>query len=153
MKCLNCNIETENPRFCSRSCSTSYANRNSPKRLKTKLCGNGCGAKILSSRTYCPACKNLGVNNKVSIESVIYKDHHRSSSYALIRSRARAIMKNKPQVCAKCGYNKHVEVAHVKSISEFTKETLLEEVNAIPNLMLLCPNCHWEFDNKPTSSV
>ena len=48
MQCLNCQIHTENPRFCSRSCSASYNNRLSPKRQRVirqpdttcKSCGN-----------------------------------------------------------------------------------------------------------------
>ena len=149
MKCIYCSTETDNPKFCSKSCSTSFNNKNSPKRKRSKYCAGNCGKKILSSRMYYPECRS--VDNKVTISSVIYKTHHKSSAYALIRSRARAVMKDVPQVCTICKYDKHVEVAHIKSISSFPKETLLEEVNARSNLILLCPNCHWEFDNGITS--
>ena len=53
----------------------------------------------------------------------------------------------KKKICNVCGYNKHVEVAHLKPIHSFPKETLLETVNNISNLLYLCPNCHWEHDN------
>jgi very-short-patch-repair endonuclease len=36
MKCLNCGIETTNPKFCSRSCSASYTNKGKRKSLETK---------------------------------------------------------------------------------------------------------------------
>lgn len=49
--------------------------------------------------------------------------------------------------CAICGYNKHVEVAHIKAVSEFSDDAKLEEINSIDNLIGLCPNHHWEFDN------
>ena len=29
----------------------------------------------------------------------------------------------------------------------FDKDTTLNEINDINNLMALCRNCHWEFDN------
>ena len=49
--------------------------------------------------------------------------------------------------CAICGYNKHVEVAHIKAVSEFDNNTTIREINSIDNLIGLCPNHHWEYDN------
>ena len=48
--------------------------------------------------------------------------------------------------CFICGYDKHVELCHIKPISEFPPETLVSEVNDISNVVQLCRNCHWEFD-------
>ena len=53
---------------------------------------------------------------------------------------------DKPK-CVICGYNKHVEVAHKKPVSEFDDNTLVKDINSINNLVGLCPNHHWEFDN------
>jgi len=36
MKCLECNIETENPKFCSKSCSAKFNNKKFPKRKTNK---------------------------------------------------------------------------------------------------------------------
>lgn len=49
--------------------------------------------------------------------------------------------------CHICGYDKHVEVAHIKAVSEFSDDTLISEINSIDNLIGLCPNHHWEYDN------
>jgi predicted restriction endonuclease len=49
--------------------------------------------------------------------------------------------------CEVCGYNTHVEVCHIKSVSSFSDDTLITEINSIDNLVGLCPNHHWEFDN------
>ncbi len=49
--------------------------------------------------------------------------------------------------CQKCGYDKHIEVAHVRPVSDFSGDSLLVDINDISNLVGLCPNCHWEFDN------
>ena len=34
MKCINCSKNTDNPKFCCRSCGVSYNNRMQPKRIK-----------------------------------------------------------------------------------------------------------------------
>ena len=49
--------------------------------------------------------------------------------------------------CVICGYDKHVEVAHIKSVSSFDDNATIGEINDITNLVGLCPNHHWEFDN------
>lgn len=49
--------------------------------------------------------------------------------------------------CSICGYSHHVEVAHIKAVSEFDDNTLISEINSIDNLIGLCPNHHWEYDN------
>lgn len=49
--------------------------------------------------------------------------------------------------CAVCGYDKHVEIAHIKAVSEFSDDTTIKEINSIDNLIALCPNHHWEYDN------
>lgn len=55
---------------------------------------------------------------------------------------------NKEYKCAICGYTNHVEIAHIKAVSDFTDDSLLTDINNIENLIALCPNHHWEYDNK-----
>lgn len=66
-----------------------------------------------------------------------------------IRAIARRIYRNsgKPQSCYKCKYDKYYEVAHIRPISKFPKNTPPSIINDINNLIALCPNCHWEMDN------
>ena len=52
-----------------------------------------------------------------------------------------------PKVCAICGYDKHVEIAHIKAVSEFDDSATIAEINSLNNLIALCPNHHWEYDN------
>lgn len=54
---------------------------------------------------------------------------------------------NKPKKCICCGYDKHYEVAHIKAVSDFSDNALISEINNINNLIALCPNHHWEYDN------
>ena len=49
--------------------------------------------------------------------------------------------------CIVCGYTNHVEVAHIKAVSNFSEDSLISEINDISNLIGLCPNHHWEYDN------
>lgn len=65
-----------------------------------------------------------------------------------IRNQARSKIKSlmSKMKCCICGYDKHVEVCHIKPIAAFPPDSLLTDVNALSNLTLLCPNHHWEFD-------
>lgn len=49
--------------------------------------------------------------------------------------------------CAICGYSKHVEVAHIKAVNEFDDSATVREIDSLSNLIGLCPNHHWEYDN------
>lgn len=73
--------------------------------------------------------------------------HNGANKFNKIRAWARTTNKDSLKKCQKCGYTKHVEVCHKKSISSFDKKTLLTEINSKDNLLFLCPNCHWEHDN------
>lgn len=54
----------------------------------------------------------------------------------------------RPLFCFICGYNNHVQIAHRKSVSSFADDALVSEINNSINLVALCPNHHWEYDNK-----
>lgn len=143
--CLHCNVCTDNPKFCSRSCAAAYNNKKHPKRrLELNTCKT-CQIPVKSGHTYCTVC--LPQSKDYTLEEVMYDKHHKSSSWALVRSRARAICKDLEKACKNCGYSKHTEICHIKPIKDFPLETKLSVVNSLENLLILCPNCHWEFDN------
>ena len=81
----------------------------------------------------------------------------RTSGYVVARAaiskHAREVMlrSGRPLACGMCGYSNHVQVCHVKPVHEFEDDVPLSEINALHNLMLLCPNCHWEFDHPETT--
>jgi hypothetical protein len=49
--------------------------------------------------------------------------------------------------CKVCGYANHVEIAHIRAVSDFSDEATLGQINSPNNLIYLCPNHHWEYDN------
>jgi hypothetical protein len=68
---------------------------------------------------------------------------------AVIRKHAYYVfhLNNGEKKCRVCGYDKHVEVCHIKSVSSFGENYLITEINSFENLIGLCPNHHWEYDN------
>ena len=137
--------------YCSRSCSAKVNNKIKPKRKKEGKC-KGCNVEINSSYTWCGKCwkhRTLGrsVCNKTKLELTIKNGG--GNTYRKIRNHAR-IVANKVGLLkkpCKCGYAKHVELCHIKSIKSFPDDALASEINHIDNLVQLCRNCHWEFDN------
>lgn len=153
MNCLNCGIGTTNPKFCSRRCSAIWTNKTYPKRTTNKKCII-CGDKVKSYRhNRCELHWNEYKENKHLDITLIehtsrYPHLHKSSTFASVRSYARSLYKDLlKQPCAKCGYSKHVELAHIKAISDFPMSATMREVNAKDNVIQLCPNCHWEMDH------
>lgn len=146
--CLNCGKETNNPKFCSRSCSTIISNKNIPKRSVEGKC-ESCKCPIRSSRKYCKSCFHEVRDAKdITLQEAIYEKHHRSSAFALVRARARSSKKAlEIKCCEKCGWQHHVEVCHKRPIADYPLTSLLSEINAEDNLLILCPNCHWLYDH------
>lgn len=160
--CLNCQINTNNPKFCSKSCAAKINNKISPKRKiepqnKCLLCQKRCSRIQKSKKTqYCKDCSDKNrcveygkkITKKQSIKtSTSYASKHRYEKIRQHAKRLASILDWETTSCQKCGYNKHTELCHIKSIASFTEDTLLSEINSKENICFLCPNCHWELDN------
>ncbi len=143
ISCYNCGIETANPKFCSRSCASITNNTSKPKRKAKMTSCISCGRTTVRRRRLCDEC----TVPDMSLQEAMYTKHGPASASALVRSRARSVARDLERVCANCGYTKHVEVCHIKPISSFSLDTKLSVINDMSNLVLLCPNCHWEFDH------
>lgn len=140
--------------FCSQSCSAKYHNSNPTPRIlkgRKKLQGSciNCQTPININRKYCKTCRPIFWNRQdITIGELIYSKGHRSNAFNHIRGRARTVAKNLGfKSCLNCGYDKHIEVCHKRDISDFPETAHISEVNSPDNLIPLCPNCHWEFDN------
>lgn len=111
-----------------------------------KVCPK-CNKNIIAYKSKtCRSCvKHKG---DAILGDILYGETYNSNSFSLIRWRARkSVSEELSNGCSICGYSKHVEVCHIKPVKDFTKNTRLSEVNDRNNLIILCPNCHWEFDN------
>lgn len=148
--CVHCGILTTNPRFCSRSCSATYNNKAFPKRTKRDRHCNKC-SKVIESGRRCDDCRIIPVET-LTVGQV--KERYRSAGYGawnhytLIRGRARTrMLASGKNSCFICGYDRHVEAAHVIAVASFDADTLVSYVNRDDNIIPLCPNHHWEYDH------
>lgn len=53
----------------------------------------------------------------------------------------------RPLMCALCKYETHVDICHIRDIRSFPDGTPYLVINDLSNLLALCKNHHWEFDN------
>ena len=150
-QCVKCLKPTNNPKFCSLSCAASFNNKIYTKRKKTTplVCSN-CGSAVSQRRKHAKHCKNCRPNYgaDITIKEAIYTESGKQNTKTLIRYRARQLaLKTGMTKCMNCGYDKHVEICHIKPVSSFPETAMVSEVNDLTNLIALCPNCHWEFDH------
>lgn len=151
MKCKQCGKKTENPKFCSRSCSATFNNLLRGDRSYSEICPQ-CGGEKFRTSKLCRNCylrniKLASITDDKLISELVYRDD--ANRYNHIRGRARTaheIFFGKNPKCFNCGYSKHVHICHKKPISDFDESTPVSVVNSKRNLVALCPNCHWEFD-------
>jgi hypothetical protein len=171
-KCKFCDKDTTNPVFCCKSCAASYNNKEFPKRIKgdsTKIKGDStkkcpikkysikekfcivCGIQVNYRSKYCLEHNPQYVDwNKITLGDIVYnEDQVKANRYTKVRDNSKRIYfsSNRPQECSHCGYSKHFEVCHIKPIHMFDLTTPISAINSLDNLIALCPNCHWEFDN------
>lgn len=150
-QCKSCQAVLQNKynTFCNSSCAASYNNKQYPKRSKLKYyCA--CGNQIHKISKSCITCRNQRRSIKqVKKGDLFNKRKGYQSARSAIRKHAAADYNrsSKPKYCIVCGYDKHYEVCHIKSVSSFADIVTMEEINHIDNLIALCPNCHWEFDH------
>lgn len=146
-KCLQCGKETYNPKFCSSSCAATYNNHEFPKREQKDWRCKHCQTPIPRGRSVCDNCNPSLVNwSERTLKQL--REVSKYQVNAQVRDLARDIYAraNLPRVCRNCGYDRHVEICHIRSISGFPDDTPIAVVNDLSNLAALCPNCHWEFD-------
>lgn len=149
-KCAECNKETKNPRFCSRSCSAAFNNKQTPKRKKhpktPRICRE-CKEELplddeFKFRKLCDKCRDSGIKG--------YSYVRKSRKFNKERL-AEEIGKSK---CKRCGYNTSIEALEFHHLDDTTKnftissnmnkayESLLKEAK---KCIVLCANCHREL--------
>lgn len=158
VKCNFCNKEFEKTKnrvqdfnYCSLDCKNKQEGVNRRITLIEREC-KCCKCIFLSHNKYCDSCIQEkkcfpNYNPNRTIQQCMNKAGvKRAGIYTYIRQLARKVTQKWIKECRNCGYNKHVETCHIKPIGAFSTDTTVSVVNAPENLVLLCPNCHWEFD-------
>jgi len=139
MKCYFCHNETQNPKFCSRSCSASYNNAKYPKRspIIRKCCR--CKNKCKSNKSkYCSReCRNIHhreTKDKQILSNGFGDGHYHNNT---IR---KYMIKHHGNFCMICGQSGDdwngkpitLIVDHIDGRSNNNK---------LDNLRIVCPNC------------
>ncbi len=147
-KCKQCGKDINNPKFCSHSCSAKFNNKISKRRLPEHSC-KVCGKAINNKRRYCIEHQP----ERIDWDNITLGDLRSKYNTFHYHAKIREVAKRKSvrikgiSACEVCGYGKHIEVCHIKPISKFSLDTPVKEINVDYNLIVLCPNCHWELDN------
>jgi hypothetical protein len=126
--------EVRKKTFCNKTCSASYNNTKRPTKVKP-----------VKGETKVVFDFLLGLTKN----ELFGKAKNWQSARTCIRKHA-AFIYNKyagTKCCINCGYHKHIEICHITAVSKFLGNSLITDINSIENLIGLCPNCHWEFDN------
>lgn len=146
--------------FCCVKCSNSYNNKKTvrPKKSKKcKYCDNLIYGRITNQQC-CSICttkskKLRSIEHCKNVQNITLKELRKKYTtgdyHAKIRGWSRQVYSNNDGIvqCKICGYRLHCDVCHIKPIAKFSDDTLVTKVNDFSNLVCLCPNHHWEFDN------
>lgn len=160
MNCVNCDKETNNPKFCCRSCGVSYNNKIKPKRhAKAKYfnclyCQQKTRFHTNSPRKYCTKkCELEHKRDKSDI--IIEKEGFGNGHYHNFRIRKYLIRKygNNCMICGQSGeeWNGKPITLIVDHIDGKSNNNMLD------NLRIVCPNCDcqlptYKAKNKGNSS-
>jgi predicted restriction endonuclease len=107
-----------------------------------------CGRPTNKYRTYCNECYQFFSIEEQTYGQLKARTKYQKNSRIRMHARKKYMNSGFPKCCIACGYSKHIDICHVKDISSFPDETLIKEINDLSNLVALCKNHHWEFDNK-----
>lgn len=154
-KCLLCTDEflskpSSEQKYCSFKCYRIMLSDRQVKIFKCLNCQNLIPRSSGEQRKYCENCFLLLFRiDSRSIEELSSSNKDMQNRFNRIRLNAKYVMDRNCVLksCLCCGYSRHVEICHIRAISDFPVDTKILVVNSLYNLMYLCPNCHWEFDN------
>lgn len=162
--CINCNkqfektnaqIKKHNNNFCSQNCAAEINNKLFPKKKKKQFfvcfkCKNNTSKKY---RRLCANCKASSASKPLdqnqTLAQIRNARKYQKSSQVRNSVRKKYEALNLPNKCYRkgCDYVAHIDVCHIKAIKDFDPSTPLHIVNNFENLITLCKNHHWEFDN------
>ena len=143
--CLECQQETPNPKFCSRSCSATFNNRAVPKRtaVPPTLC-EWCKTPCARMSKSCRTCFNNHVlrgRSSNMISSWLSGEWCGGTKMELSLTVRRYLMERAEHECSLCGYS-GFHPRDGKTILEIDHINGDGTDHRPENLRVLCPNCH-----------
>jgi hypothetical protein len=147
--------EVRRKKFCNHQCAAVYNNGLRKKVHICCACMRPIHRRSKRRRKFCSECLAKIRFEKVGIVTkgqLFDRRVNYQSARSTIRRHAELVFFRSgiPKKCVECGYDVYVEVAHRVAVSRFSRDATLNEINAIDNLIALCPNHHWEFDHGMT---
>jgi hypothetical protein len=125
-------------KFCNSSCSASFNNRGKNRNSRRTRRKNEGNKKI----------DRIDISKLTKGELFSrYKTYQSARSTICKNARRVYFNSEKEKRCFECGYDRKIDIAHIKSVSSFSLDSRIEEINHIGNLIALCPNHHGEFDD------
>src|SRR5579885_737344 len=124
-----------------------------------KECGSEFYWSVTGRSPYCPEHRAKFTRSAMQQRTLRYYAEKYGKRTAImfheVRNFCRSWNKHLLGPCQGCGYDKHVEMCHIKGIATFDLDTPLGIVNDEKNVVILCRNCHWELDHgmRPLSSL
>jgi hypothetical protein len=127
-------------------CTTSVETNNKRKKY--------CGECLLRRRSEIAKEHNFCREDSQHIRHKTKKEIKSQSKYwtqyrVRIQKHAKRTLEKsgRKKQCAHCGYSLHVDTCHIKDVKDFPDTATVSEINSLDNLIYLCKNHHWEFDN------
>lgn len=121
------------------------------RKQKRKPCPDGCGTEVAHDTIRCRGCwavfKRKTATDKTVAELKATTKSARWTDHLRYFARSEWANHQDFQKCVVCGYDKHVEIAHIIDVVVFPEDTKISYINRRENLLALCPNHHWEFDD------
>lgn len=107
-----------------------------------------CGSQMSLRSKSCQACRERVARAAVEGTTLgaLRARYSLNQYHAKLRGYSRAAYAG-PMECLVCSYSLHVDVCHLRDVKDFPMSATVGEVNDPSNLVALCRNHHWEFDN------
>ena len=140
-------------KFCNLTCSAIHNNGNRIRKKKPdRFCSCGKLLNRTNSSGVCRPCsfslKERSIVNQTKASLAGRRNYYNSWRSTISRHAVKVFdASGLDKKCSVCGYTTRVDICHIRSVSSFSEDAPITEINSLDNLIPLCPNHHWEFDH------